>query len=118
MAEYKIEIKKSEVNELATIPNKDQHRIVQKISSLAKTPRPPGCMKLSGKESYSIRMGKSRILYSVDDDALIILCCKNWAYKRSLSVGAYFIYQNSKLLHSKINPKPIHGPWSTVHGLT
>ena len=73
MANYKILIKRSAARELAAIGSrKDRRRLVQKILSLATDPRPPGCQKLSGSEKYRIRQGVYRIVYSIEDDRLVI----------------------------------------------
>lgn len=40
--------------------------------SLADNPRPPGTTKLSGFDRYRIRQGRYRILYTVEDSALIV----------------------------------------------
>jgi mRNA interferase RelE/StbE len=72
MAEYKITIKKSAVKELEDIPQKDLRKIIKRIRSLAKAPRPHGPQKLSGQEKYRIRQGDYRIVYSIEDkDSLI-----------------------------------------------
>jgi mRNA interferase RelE/StbE len=39
---------------------------------LAEDPRPPGCTKLSGREAYRVRQGDYRIVYTVEDDALVV----------------------------------------------
>ena len=44
-----------------------------KIQSLADDPRPPGCQKLSGAEKYRVRQGNYRIVYSIEDDRLLVL---------------------------------------------
>jgi mRNA interferase RelE/StbE len=76
MARYRIEVKKSAVKELAGIPKADLRLIVARIQSLADDPRPPGSMKLSAEEKYRIRQGRYRILYMIEDDALIVYIVK------------------------------------------
>jgi len=72
MAEYKITIKKSAAKELEDIPQRDLRKIIKRIRSLAKAPRPHGSQKLSGQEKYRIRQGDYRIVYSIEDkDSLI-----------------------------------------------
>ena len=68
MANYKIEIKKSAIKELESIPSNDLKRILLKIKLFAENPRPIGCLKLSSDNRYRIRQGDYRILYTVDDD--------------------------------------------------
>ena len=73
MARYSLRIKKSARKELESIPTKaDRRRIIQRIESLAENPRPPDALKLSGLERYRIRQGRYRILYTIEDSALVI----------------------------------------------
>ena len=76
MATYKILIKPSAVKELKKIPQKYLKKVVDKIYSLASDPRPPGCEKLTNEEVYRIRYGIYRILYTIEDDKLIIIVIK------------------------------------------
>ena len=76
MEKYKIEIKKSAVKELNSIPKKDLKKIVQKIRSLSDNPRPNGCVKISGQERYRIRQGDYRILYSIENEILVVYVIK------------------------------------------
>lgn len=76
MEKYKIEIKESAVKELNSIPRKDLKKIVQKIRSLSDNPRPNGCVKLSGRERYRIRQGDYRILYSIENEILVVYVIK------------------------------------------
>lgn len=76
MANYKILIKSSAAKELARLPKIDIQRIASKIKSLSTDPRPHGCEKLSVQERYRIRQGKYRIVYSIEDDKLIVYVIK------------------------------------------
>jgi len=76
MAKYRIEIKKSAVKELHAIPKKDLKKIVSVIASLSDDPRPEGCIKLSDGEKYRVRKGNYRILYSIEDEILVIYVVK------------------------------------------
>lgn len=76
MANYKILIKSSAAKELARLPKKDIQRITSKIKSLSADPRPLGCEKLSAQERYRIRQGNYRIVYSIEDDKLIVYVIK------------------------------------------
>jgi len=74
VASYKLVIKRSAVREIEAIPTKrDRQRVVARIRALASDPRPPGCQKLSGAEKYRVRQGRYRILYSIEDDRLIVM---------------------------------------------
>ena len=73
MARFEILIKRSAAKEIEAISRKkDRQRIVRKIRKLAKDPRPPGCQKLSGRDRYRIRQGPYRIVFSIEDDRLIV----------------------------------------------
>jgi len=73
VASYKLFIKRSAAKELEAVGSKkDRRRLVARIRSLAVDPRPPGCQKLSGSEKYRIRQGAYRIVYSIEDDRLVV----------------------------------------------
>ena len=72
MGKYKIELKKSVQKFFESIPKKDLKRILLAIKSLADNPLPPQSKRLSGLEQYRIRQGDYRILYSIEDDLLIV----------------------------------------------
>jgi mRNA interferase RelE/StbE len=73
---YKIKIKPSAVKELEKIPKKDLQKLTKMIQSLSINPRPHGCEKLSGQERYRVRKGNYRIIYSIEDDILIVYVIK------------------------------------------
>ena len=73
MAKYRILIKPSAVKEIEAIAlKKDRRRIVDRINKLGEDPRPPGCEKLSGQDKYRIRQGRYRIVYSIEDQDLVV----------------------------------------------
>jgi mRNA interferase RelE/StbE len=73
VAKYKILIKASAAKEIARIPTrKDRRKVVEKIRKLGDDPRPRGCEKLSGQNRYRVRQGNYRIIYSIDDDRLVV----------------------------------------------
>lgn len=76
MASYKLLIKPSAVKELEALPAKDRRRLVARLQRLSSDPRPLGSEKLSGHDLYRIRQGNYRVLYSVEDLALIVLVIK------------------------------------------
>lgn len=47
-------------------------RVMAAIRALVHDPRPPGARKLSGRESYRIRVGDYRVIYLVDAEELIV----------------------------------------------
>jgi mRNA interferase RelE/StbE len=76
MASYRLIVKQSVSKDLKKIPKKDVKRILTAIKALAGAPRPPQSKKLSGQERYRLRQGNYRILYTVEDDKLIICVVK------------------------------------------
>ena len=72
MAEYKIYFKESVEKDFRAIPKKDLQKIILRIQSLARDPRPPGHEKLTGQERYRIRQGHYRIIYSIQDNEFTV----------------------------------------------
>ena len=73
MAKYRILIKASAAKEIEDIrTQKDRKRVVRRIQGLADNPRPRGVEKLSGQNRYRVRQGNFRIIYSIEDDKLIV----------------------------------------------
>jgi mRNA interferase RelE/StbE len=74
---YKVSIKRSAVKEIEAIPQKkERQRIIRRIGQLAEDPRPPGSKKLSGNDKYRVRQGTYRIVYSIEDNELIVVVVK------------------------------------------
>lgn len=76
MAKYEVLIKPSAVKEIESLPRKDRQRIFLRIESLADSPRPAGCRKLSSRDDFRIRQGQYRIVYKIEDDQLVVLVVK------------------------------------------
>ena len=77
MEKYKVSIKRSAVKEIEAIPQKkERQRIISRIGQLANDPRPPGSKKLSGHDKYRLRRGTYRIVYSIEDNELVIVVVK------------------------------------------
>ena len=77
MEKYKVSIKRSAVKEIEAIPQKkERQRIIRRIGQLAEDPRPPGSKKLSGNDKYRVRQGSYRIVYSIEDNELIVVVVK------------------------------------------
>lgn len=73
---YNIQISRKIAKKLLRFPKKDQEKIVEKIDFLKENPKPDGYKKLSGHNDpplYRIRVGDYRIVYTVEEDCLIIL---------------------------------------------
>ena len=76
MEPYRVIVKQSVSRDLKKIPKKDVRRILSAIRKLADNPRPPQSKKLSGQERYRLRQGNYRILYSIEDNRLIVCVVK------------------------------------------
>ena len=72
MGLYNLVVKRSVAKDLKAIPKKDVKRLLKIIRGLASEPRPPGAKKLSGQDRYRIRQGNYRILYTIEDEKLIV----------------------------------------------
>ena len=53
-----------------------QERITAVIDGLVHDPRPPGAVKLAGRDDYRIRVGDYRIVYAVDDGELLVIVAR------------------------------------------
>ncbi|MBI3329794.1 MAG: type II toxin-antitoxin system RelE/ParE family toxin [Nitrospinae bacterium] len=52
---------------LAQVPSGAYERVRDAIRALAQDPRPPGSLKLTGRDGWRIRVGDYRVIYEVDD---------------------------------------------------
>ena len=77
MARYEVEISRTAEKQLRALPRADQERVARRMYGLADDPFPRGTRKLAGLDDvFRVRVGRYRILYSVEDDALIIVVLK------------------------------------------
>lgn len=72
---YTIKFNRRYLKDLEKIPNKDRTQIRSDILFLADDPRPKNCKKLKGfkEDTYRIRCGNYRVVYSIRDDILLVL---------------------------------------------
>lgn len=73
--QYRIELTNQAGRDLKKIRRGDRanfERIVGALQSLARNPFPTGCVRLTGHNDFRIRVGGFRIIYSVDQDVVII----------------------------------------------
>lgn len=78
---YRIEIRRSAETQLSKLPKKAAARIAEAIDDLAQEPRPHGCKKLKGGAGYRVRVGSYRIIYTIEDDRLVV-CVVNVAHRK------------------------------------
>ncbi len=76
MAAYELMIRPSVRKDVKKIPGPELRKILDRIETLRENPRPPGSVKLSGKEYYRIRQGDYRIIYEIQDEVLVIIVIK------------------------------------------
>jgi len=77
MATYRIEVSATAERQIRKLPRADQLRVVRVIRALSTDPRPPGSRKLSGHEDvFRVRIGRYRVLYSIEDRRLVVIVLK------------------------------------------
>lgn len=70
---YSVTFARSARKELESLSQTIALRILKKIESLPKNPRPAGCKKLMGQNFlWRIRIGDYRVIYSIDDISRLI----------------------------------------------
>jgi len=70
---YRIELRPAAVRALRRIDHQDRDRIRGAIALLAEDPRPPGARALHGRSGLRVRVGNYRIVYTIQDDILLIV---------------------------------------------
>ena len=71
-ARYEIWIKKSAEKEIRVIPSPHCRRLIDPIRALAENPRPAGSAKLAGRDAWRLRVGVYRVIYTIEDDRLVV----------------------------------------------
>jgi mRNA interferase RelE/StbE len=69
---YSLSFSRQAFKELEKIKEPFYSAIKQAILHLTIEPRPKGCKKLKGRDSYRIRTGDYRIIYKIIDNLLIV----------------------------------------------
>jgi mRNA interferase RelE/StbE len=71
---YHLIVKPSAEKQFAKLPPQLRRRITKAFDGLRENPRPRGCVKLQGEEDlWRIRVGDFRVVYTIEDDELIVL---------------------------------------------
>lgn len=72
---YAIELARPALRQLKKLDATVRRRISRRIDRLAEDPRPPGVVRLTDVDPpmYRVREGHYRILYTIDDEVLIVL---------------------------------------------
>jgi len=70
---YTVIIKKTAQKQILKLPKAYFEKVKKVILSLETTPRPNGCIKLTGSDNiYRVRVGSYRIVYSIEDATLVV----------------------------------------------
>lgn len=72
MPEYIVVLSKQAQKQLDKLSDIIAEPILDAVGRLENNPRPPGCKKLKGRDSYRIRVGDYRIIYNIFDKELTI----------------------------------------------
>lgn len=70
---YEIQVRPAAFRALKRIDRQDQARVRGAIALLTADPRPPGAKALRGREGLRIRVGNYRIIYTIEDDRLLVV---------------------------------------------
>jgi len=74
---YTIEFSPSAVRQFKSLQRKEQIRLKQRIDALAEDPYPKDTKKLTNNNDlYRIRIGNFRVIYTVQNNQLIVLVVK------------------------------------------
>jgi len=70
--EYTVFLSRKAQKQLDKLHDPIAKPIIHAIDGLGKNPRPVGCIKLTDRDGYRIRVGNYRIIYDIYDDTLIV----------------------------------------------
>jgi len=77
MARHRVEISRTAERQLRRLPRDDQRRVARVMVALGDDPHPPGSRKLSGYDDvFRVRVGRYRIIYSVEGRRLVVIILK------------------------------------------
>lgn len=72
MTLYRVEITKSAAKAIQSLPPSARRRVTERLRDLAADPRPNGVRKLQGRDGYRVRVGDYRVIYTVQDDVVLV----------------------------------------------
>jgi mRNA interferase RelE/StbE len=73
VSRYRVEVRPAALRALRNLDAAVRPRIEGAIALLAEDPRPPASRPLRGRPGYRVRVGDYRIIYTVQDDVLLIV---------------------------------------------
>ena len=62
---YQVVLAPAAEKTISKLPKPTRQRIADRLAALAADPRPHGSIKLAGEESYRLRVGDYRVIYSI-----------------------------------------------------
>ncbi|MGX1160748.1 mRNA interferase RelE/StbE [Arthrobacter sp. SLBN-100] len=83
MSPYRIELRPAAIRALKKIHPEDKERVQGAIALLGQDPRPPKAIALSGRPGYRVRVGNYRIIYTIQDDVLLVVVV-NLGHRRDI----------------------------------
>lgn len=72
-SKYKIQFEPQALKQLAKLEINQKQRILYAIELLGANPRPPKHTKIKGFPLWRIRVGDYRVLYSIEDDTVLVV---------------------------------------------
>jgi len=73
VSRYRVEVRPAALRALRKLDPKIRSRIEGAIVMLAEDPRPPASRPLTGRPAYRIRIGDYRVIYTIQDDLLVVV---------------------------------------------
>jgi mRNA interferase RelE/StbE len=73
VSRYRIELRPAAARALRKLDPQARRRIQGAIALLADDPRPPAARALRGRPGLRVRVGDHRIIYTVQDDVLLVV---------------------------------------------
>jgi mRNA interferase RelE/StbE len=73
VSRYGIELRPAAVRALRKLDPPVARRLQAAIALLAEDPRPPASRPLRGRPAWRVRVGDYRVIYTIEDDVLLIV---------------------------------------------
>jgi len=73
VTDYRIELRPAAARALRKLDPQVRKRVQGAIALLARDPRPPAARALRDRPGFRVRVGDYRIIYSVQDDVLLVV---------------------------------------------
>jgi mRNA interferase RelE/StbE len=70
---FRVEVSRRAAKAVTSLDKPLRRKILAAIDALSADPRPAGCKKLAGQETWRIRVGDYRIIYEIHDQILLVI---------------------------------------------